>query len=165
MAAACRWAYRPRSASTITVHPVGVRDARGVTSASRDGRRAPWAVARTIFPATGIAHPRMTTWPEKTVNRWSGILRQRERAGIRGMEGRHPAQQERNTGRRRERAPLVAVPGSLLIGPIQGPVAQAPTSGRNRAIRDGCQHDQTHQETDVLCPYNAHTPECQAPRL
>src|SRR5215470_20303478 len=66
-------AYKPRSASTITVQSAGTLPWRWRKRASQCGRQAPGLVASTMRQATGMAQPRTTTLIERIVKRCPSV--------------------------------------------------------------------------------------------
>src|SRR3712207_4306409 len=90
-------AYKPRSASTITVQSAGMAPASAAKRAIQWGRHAPARVASTTFQATGMAQPRTTTLIDRIVKRWPRVEASMARA-IWGQAGSHQATTQRRSG-------------------------------------------------------------------
>src|SRR5215212_5724737 len=94
-------AYKPRSAVTTTFQSEGMAPSSAEKSAIQCGRQAPARVAWTIFQATGMAQPRITTQIERMVKRWPRVEASRARA-ICLQEGSCQATTQRSRGAKQE---------------------------------------------------------------
>src|SRR5918911_4708716 len=94
-------AYKPRSASTITVQSGGILPARQLKSACQCGRHAPARVASTTCQATGMAQPRTTTLILRIVKRWPRVEASMASA-MRGQVGSQQATTQRSSAAKQE---------------------------------------------------------------